>query len=245
MPLYFREIGRREPQWLVDFFATSWEGRTFNVLDQVPKQLLQAQWNVHNNKLLARHVAAALMHPVSAERVLLLVVWQHDIKKPPKWNMPGGSVDREVHSNWVDAAKREYEEELNPSGLDEWSVANAIDEAQVQLLSIQNLLPYSDIQSMSRPSLNFVVARAKSGFHAFTTTAQTHKDGGKVIKPPQDFVTASPPSFQCTSEQRDKTRYWRHKGLPFLEHERCDCEGSTARLCPPQCCRQAQQHSHA
>ena len=220
MPLYFKEIGRREKQWLVEFFATRWTGRQFNVLEQIPEQLLHSQWNADGNRLFARHVAVALIHPLSVDRVLLLLVWQHDFQKKPKWNVPGGSVDRGVDTNWVDAAKREFQEELNPAGLQEWSAANAIDESLVHLLSIQNLLPFSDIQNMSRPSLNFVVARARSGFYAFTSEADAHKDGGRKIKLPPDFVTALPASFECTAAQRDVRRYWQNKELPFLEHER-------------------------
>mmetsp|Transcript_22582 Transcript_22582/g.53252 ORF Transcript_22582/g.53252 Transcript_22582/m.53252 type:complete len:147 (+) Transcript_22582:212-652(+) len=121
MPLYFREIGRKEPQWLVEFFATKWRNRKFEICQQVDLQQLQKQWNASSNKLLARHVAVALIHLLHANRVLLLVVWQHDRKKQPKWNMPGGSVDRAVDGDWVDAAKREFQEEVNPAGLEEWS----------------------------------------------------------------------------------------------------------------------------
>lgn len=63
---------------------------------------------------------------------------------------------------------REFEEEVNPSGDAQWSAAAAFEPGNFQLISLQNLLPESDIQNMSRPCLNFVVARAKQAFYQLT-----------------------------------------------------------------------------
>ena len=46
------------------------------------------------------------------------------------------------------AAMREFEEEVNPSGDAQWSAAAAFEPGNFQLISLQNLLPESDIQNL-------------------------------------------------------------------------------------------------
>lgn len=69
MPLYFKEVGQREKQWLVPFFQISWDkhskGRA-RIGRYVEAALLQKQWHADDGMLFARHVALALLHPVSS-----------------------------------------------------------------------------------------------------------------------------------------------------------------------------------
>mmetsp|Transcript_2958 Transcript_2958/g.5116 ORF Transcript_2958/g.5116 Transcript_2958/m.5116 type:complete len:488 (+) Transcript_2958:64-1527(+) len=226
MPLYFREIGRQETQWLVSFFGTRWikkGGKSeLEITRQIGHGFLRQQWNADKDRLFARHVGVALLHPVNAGQVLVLTVYQHDRnpQKPGVWALPGGSVDRAVDTTWDCAAMREFNEEVNPSGLEAWGAHQAFDKTPWQLLSFQNLLPRTNTQNMSRPSLNFVVARATLEFYHMTLECAKHSAGGRCISLPTDFVTVLPAPFPATSQQRETHRYWTDKRLPFLEHDR-------------------------
>lgn len=156
---------------------------------QVNQEFFRRQLNADSDKLFARYVGLALVHPhPSPDRVLLLTLFQHDPKNGDAWAVPGGSVDRAKDQDWIQAAMREFEEEVNPSGDAQWSAAAAFEPGNFQLISLQNLLPESDIQNMNRPCLNFVVARAKQAFYQLTQTAAPHPDGGQALKLPTDFV---------------------------------------------------------
>eukprot|EP00438_Fugacium_kawagutii_P011513 Skav228312 [mRNA] locus=scaffold4453:76913:79264:+ [translate_table: standard] len=221
MPLYFREIGQREKQWLVSFFGTRWNKGELVISRHVDKEFLRDQWNADSDKLFARHVALALVHPISLHRVLLLVVFQQDRnpRKPGAWAVPGGSVDRAKDKDWLHAAMREFEEEVNPSGLDDWSANRAFDPQNYELISLQNLMK-SNIQNMSRPCLNFLVARATPTFFTLTQRAPAHPQGAKQLELPADFVTELRAPFNATDEQKDMRRYWHDKNVTLVEHDR-------------------------
>eukprot|EP00435_Cladocopium_sp_Y103_P057336 s1146_g19.t1 len=153
MPLYFKVIGKLEQHWLVNFFGTQWDGDELIINQQVNQEFFQRQWNADSDKLFARHVGLALVHPhpTSPDRVLLLTVFQHDPEDDVTggaWAVPGGSVDRGKDRNWIQAAMREFEEEVNPSGDAQWSAAAAFSSGEYQLVSLQNLLPETDIQNL-------------------------------------------------------------------------------------------------
>ena len=219
MPLYFSTLADKEPQWMVPSFQMRWVGEFECEIGGLltPKELKE-QWGICNGKLFARHVGVVLVFPLSSERVYALTVFQHD-KKPSKavWNLPGGTVDRAVDKSWAGAAEREYREEVNPANLEEWSWKNACD-GEVIDISIQNLMKPDNGQNMSRPCVNFLLARAKPQFVRSTFEKGEHPQGGRKISLPEDFVTHLP--HIGTERQKKVLRYWRDKKLPFLEHDR-------------------------
>ena len=219
MPLYFSTLADKEPQWMVPSFQMRWVGEFECEIGGLltPKELKE-QWGICNGKLFARHVGVVLVFPLSSERVYALTVFQHD-KKPSKavWNLPGGTVDRGVDKSWAGAAEREYREEVNPANLEEWSWKNACD-GEVIDISIQNLMKPDNGQNMSRPCVNFLLARAKPQFVRSTFEKGEHPQGGRKISLPEDFVTHLP--HIGTERQKKVLRYWRDKKLPFLEHDR-------------------------
>ena len=173
MPLYFREVGDREPHWQVQYFQMGWQGRDNPYLQAlVDDATVSKQWHSDNGKLFARHVGVALVYPNGNDSVLLLTVFQHNPRNNKEaWSIPGGNVDRGVDEDWTGAAFREFEEEVNPSESAQWRASQAFEANMFQRVSIQNLLPSSRIQNMSRPSLNFVVARATPTFYSMTQDA--------------------------------------------------------------------------
>ena len=190
------------------------------------------------DRLFARHVALALVYPNpnDPDWIQVLTVFQHP---PPQnlkpwedpftagaWGIPGGSVDRAVDSNWIAAAMREFREEVNPSGLEAWSDAQAFDqnargEYDFALVSLQNLCHINgrEVQNMSRPCLNFVVARATPAFYRRTMAAPPDPRGreGQRIPLPEDFVTELP---IAEGQQGDMKRYWQDSTVPCVEHDR-------------------------
>jgi len=218
MPLYFSTLADKESQWMVPSFQMRWLGEFECEIGGLltPKEL-EEQWGICNGKLFARHVGVVLVFPVSSERVYALTVFQHD-KRPSKavWNLPGGTVDRGVDKSWAGAAEREYREEVNPANLKEWSWKNACD-GKVIDISIQNLMKPDNGQNMSRPCVNFLLARANPQFVRSTLEKGNHLGGGRKIPLPEDFVTDLPLG---TEEQHDVRRYWRDTKLPFVEHDR-------------------------
>ena len=219
MPLYFSTLADKEPQWMVPSFQMRWVGEfECEIGGLLTHKELKEQWGICNGKLFARHVGVVLVFPLSSERVYALTVFQHD-KKPSKavWNLPGGTVDRGVDKSWAGAAEREYREEVNPANLEEWSWKNACD-GEVIDISIQNLMKPDNGQNMSRPCVNFLLARAKPQFVRSTFEKGEHPQGGRKIPLPEDFVTHLP--HIGTERQHKVLRYWRDKKLPFLEHDR-------------------------
>lgn len=223
MPLYFKEIGEREEQWMVPFFQTQFTRRGFVIKSRADAALLSQHWNIFDSKLFARHVAVVLVHPVTAERVRILTVFQPS--RPPKkggvWALPGGNVDRGKDSTWKEAAWREFDEEVNPNGTELWSAYNASD-GRSALISLQNLLPCvgEPLQNMSRPCLNFVLARANMAFVEFTRHVEEHPQGGRKLELPSDYVTQLAHLVKEHPPRGDLRRYWTDTSVPFVEHDR-------------------------
>ena len=132
-------------------------------------------------------------------------------------NGMGCNVDRGVDESWEGAAEREYREEVNPAKLPEWSWKNACDGKVSGHISIQDLMKPDNKQNMSRPCVNFLLARANPQFVRSSLEKGEHPKGGRKIPLPEDFVTHLPLG---TGPQRDILPYWRDTKLPFLEHDR-------------------------
>lgn len=218
MPLYFKTVGEKEPQWLVPAFQMTTPPPNVVIGDLLKEEEVAKNFGTAGSKLFARQVGVVLVYPVSAQHVYVLTVYQHNVDdKLQGWAFPGGTVDRAVDQTWAQAARREYEEEMNPAGFDNWKWTTACDPNFQVDLSIQNLMS-GDIQNMSRPCINFVLAKAKPEFVKRTLEREKHPKGGGKIVLPKDFVTELPDVGNRA--QHDKSRHWLDSSLPFVEHER-------------------------
>ena len=194
-----------------------WNRNELIIRKRLDLEFFRRQWNADSDKLFARHVALALVYPITSEHVKVLTVFQHDSDTTAAWGIPGGSVDRAVDSSWIAAAKRKFREAVNPSGLESWSDAEAFD-ANYALISLQNLLPRTEIQNVSRPCLNFVVARATPNVYDLTMQAAPDRRESQQLPLPADFVTKLP--IATSDQQRDMSRYWQDKAVALVEHDR-------------------------
>jgi len=180
MPLYFQRIAVREPQWMVQCFDTQW---VWTGSDMAPCVV-----GLSPGKQFARYASVALLAPSEAPHcVRLLTLDGHDARYSSThfWELPGGHVDRSRDVSWEAAARREFEEELNPASWPEWSESVAVT-SPVVVLSLKNYLPPSGPRdkrqasiNLSRPCLNFVVAWSRPEFVAMLASTDDIQKVGR------------------------------------------------------------------
>jgi hypothetical protein len=189
---YIITMGRLEPKWLLPAF----EGWELHNGPQVGDMKKRPEF--------ARAAFVAVLKVVGPAAVDVFVV-----KSNSGWNCPGGNIDRKRDSNFEDAARREFAEEINPKGLDglEQLVAGP-----VLPISVSLTLPMCPHKpNNSRPCVTFLLARAGPDFASLEREYAPHPAGGFRIPLPEFYARQD----SCRAELQRRHQL----GAPFIEGE--------------------------
>lgn len=130
--------------------------------------------------------------------------------------LPGGDTDRSEDHDWLAAAVREFEEEVNPAKHLGWSAEVAMTEPKLHI-TVRNLTR-AGVRSWKRPCLTFLVARASDALIETMEKAEEVYGWKRLRLPETPYASKLPLAGAVHPRLRWSSR---KQKMPFVEHDRC------------------------